>query len=135
MSRAAASIGVLIAIAAACGGDYAEEAAPPKDDAGSDAPVTTDSGGQTGDAADASEVKTPVTPLSFVLRKIFLGETDRNGIEDANAWQTYGRDIDGIASTTNANGECKPHGNGTQTRVDGPGGVDNSFGKNIIPVS
>jgi hypothetical protein len=143
MPRAIPSIGVLFAApciavltGVACGGDYAEEAGP-SNDAGADTSSTPDGGGQGGDANgtnDAAEIRTPVTPLSFVLRKIFLGDTKRDGTSSSEAWQDYGRDIDGITSTMSANGECKPHGNGTATRVDGPGGVDNSFGKNFIAV-
>lgn len=87
---------VTIALAVACGGDYAEESSPPKDAGADDAPVDV-VGSSTTDAADAAEVRTPVTPLSFVTRKIYLGDTDRNGVDDPNAWQKYGRDIDGIS--------------------------------------
>ena len=125
--------GMLVAIAVACGGDYAEESSPPKDAGVDDAPF--DVGSPTKDAAgDAAEVRTPVTPLSFVTRKIYLGDTDRNGVDDPNAWQKYGRDIDGITSASASQGECKPHGSNTASRVDGPGGIDNSFGKNIIAI-
>lgn len=129
----AVTIALAVAVAVACGGDYAEESSLPKDAGADDAPVDV-VGSSTTDAADAAEVRTPVTPLSFVTRKIYLGDTDRNGVDDPNAWQKYGRDIDGITSASASQGECKPHGNSTASRVDGPAGIDNSFGKNLIAI-
>lgn len=71
----------------------------------------------------------------FAARHVFLGETDRAGVMNAEAWKTYGRNIDGITTdgATN-NGECKkPTGIPPSVVVDGDDGIDNSWGKNIVP--
>jgi hypothetical protein len=70
----------------------------------------------------------------FAARKVYLGETDRAGVASSTAWQGYGRDIDGITTVVgNDQGECKRvAGAASATQADGPGGIDNSFGKNIV---
>lgn len=76
---------------------------------------------------------------------LFLGDTDRNGAVSPSAWQTFGYDIDGVA-TVDVDGDGKITGADLEGRncapvqseanaknlEDGPGGVDNSFGRNIV---
>jgi hypothetical protein len=74
------------------------------------------------------------TGTGFLFRQIFLGESLRDGTSSATAWRDYGDDIDGITSTVEDNGECIPRaGASAQSRVDGEGGIDNAWGKSIIP--
>ena len=79
------------------------------------------------------------------ISKLYLGDTDRSGAASTTAWQKYGYDLDGQA-TVDGNDEggtfdgndlanhCTPVGGEVNAGnvEDGPGGVDNSFGKNIL---
>lgn len=69
------------------------------------------------------------------VRKVYLGDTDRAGAPSSTAWKTFGRNIDGLVSVGNApTTECKRvSGAGASTQNDGEGGIDNSWGSNIIP--
>lgn len=71
----------------------------------------------------------------LAIRKLFLGNTDRNGVEDDKAWMEYGFDIDGKASTKASKDLCQPAAGATPDTVypDGKNGIDNSFGANILP--
>jgi hypothetical protein len=73
-------------------------------------------------------------PSAYAARKVYLGETDRTGTSVPNAWKQYGRDIDGITTVTGSEGDvCKRIGGATASSMaDGEGGIDNSFGRNII---
>ncbi len=67
----------------------------------------------------------------FALHHIHLGdELDAAGNPD---WYRYGYDIDGLDTTATSTDVCTPYQNASRTnQVDGPGGIDNSFGKNIV---
>jgi hypothetical protein len=71
----------------------------------------------------------------FAARKVYLGDTDRAGVSGSTAWRTYGRDIDGIATIAGTDGgECmRAAGAPASTQTDGENGIDNSWGRNIIP--
>ena len=71
----------------------------------------------------------------FAVEKLFLGETDRHGIESASAWKKFGYNLDGKKSTADSTDLCKPLGNAPAATVypDGNDGIDNSFGKLLIP--
>lgn len=70
-------------------------------------------------------------PVVWVVDRWFLGETDREGNVSQDAWKQYGFDLDGWASTPEQGFHCKPINNAdyADIRIDGNGGVDNSFGK------
>lgn len=79
------------------------------------------------------------------ISRLYLGDTDRSGAASTTAWQNYGFDLDGQA-TVDGNDEggdfsgadlvnhCTPVGGEVNAGnvEDGPGGIDNSFGKNIL---
>jgi hypothetical protein len=70
------------------------------------------------------------------MRTIDLGDSDPNsGQTDSEAWQSFGFDIDGASSSCASGPFCQPQ---AQARVgdlgDGQGGIDNSFGRNIVPM-
>ncbi len=74
---------------------------------------------------------------TFAVKKLYLGDTKRDGTPDkVNGWKEYGYDLDNKISTANATDLCKPRKGGNKTNVypDGNGGIDNSFGKNILPI-
>jgi hypothetical protein len=70
------------------------------------------------------------------ITKLFLGDTDRAGATSNDAWKDYGFDIDGLASTADNTYHCQAVEGGKKKdiRVDGTGGIDNSFGKNIVSI-
>ncbi|MCA9594890.1 MAG: hypothetical protein KC776_16330, partial [Myxococcales bacterium] len=73
---------------------------------------------------------------ALVVQKLFLGDTDRQLLSDPNAWKTYGYDLDGHFSNKNSTAHCTPQkgANPASVKTDGNGGVDNSFGANIVPI-
>lgn len=73
----------------------------------------------------------------FAVRKLYLGDTDRTGAPDkVNGWKHFGYDLDGKVSTATSTDLCKPRNNAPAKNVypDGDHGIDNSFGKNILPI-
>jgi hypothetical protein len=72
----------------------------------------------------------------YAVDKLFIGDTDWNGSKSPTAWQNYGYNLDGKDSTASSSDHCKPYTGAAPKAVkqDGPGGVDNSFGKNLVPI-
>ena len=85
---------------------------------------------------------TPLTTShNYALHQLFLGDTDRMGVTSTDAWQQFGYDLDGKITTATSKDVCTLMAGATkQTQVDGylnpkahtGGGIDNSFGENII---
>jgi hypothetical protein len=74
---------------------------------------------------------------TFAFSKLYLGDTKRDGTPDkANGWKEFGYDLDGKISLSNSNDLCKPRSNASPSNVypDGNDGIDNSFGKNVLPI-
>lgn len=70
---------------------------------------------------------------TFALDRIEFGEAPRTSdTPSPDAWKEYGYDLDGIDSATGADDVCTPQAGGTSV-ADGPMGIDNSFGANILP--
>ncbi len=76
------------------------------------------------------------TPTVLAISKLYLGDTDKQGNPDPNAWKSLGYDIDGIVSTPHGTNHCKPvdGANPTNVKTDGNNGIDNSFGENLLPL-
>jgi hypothetical protein len=77
------------------------------------------------------------TRVAFAVDQLFLGDTETDGTPNAaNAWKSFGFDIDGRLSTQGSTGLCKPAAGGSSAAVypDGNVGIDNSFGKNLLPI-
>ncbi len=71
----------------------------------------------------------------FGVNNLFVGETKTNGMSDTTAWKTYGANIDGDVSTSQSSGLCMPAGGASASvHDDGNNGIDNSFGKNVLPL-
>ncbi len=102
---------------------------------GADASGADANGGTTGSTvpppAPTGPTTTSTTPHNFALHHVHLGdELDANGSPD---WYLYGYDIDGKDTAKSSKDVCSLYENAsTQNQVDGPGGIDNSFGANII---
>jgi hypothetical protein len=75
-------------------------------------------------------------PTTIAIRQIFLGETDWNGNSDPLAWKVYGYDVDGLVSTKDSAFHCMPKPGIPKSKIqtDGNGGIDNSFGSNLMPI-
>jgi hypothetical protein len=73
------------------------------------------------------------TPHNFALHHIHVGdESDSSGSPD---WYLYGYNLDGLDTTAQSTNVCTLYDNAsTKNQTDGPGGIDNSFGENIIPL-
>jgi MYXO-CTERM domain-containing protein len=77
-------------------------------------------------------VTTGTTPQSFALHHVHLGD-EPGTCTDGTSWCQYGYNLDGKDTTAASTNVCTPHaGAGAQVQVDGPGGIDNSFGPNIV---
>jgi hypothetical protein len=76
-------------------------------------------------------------PVVFAVSKLYLGDTNRDGTPNAaNGWKQFGFDLDGTTSTATSTNLCKPALNASPQNAypDGNDGIDNSFGKNILPI-
>jgi hypothetical protein len=83
--------------------------------------------------APTGPTTTSTTPHNFALHHIHLGdELDSSGNPN---WATYGYNLDGKITTATSTDVCTlaPNAN-KKNQTDGPGGIDNSFGENIIPL-
>lgn len=76
------------------------------------------------------------TPTTLAVYRLFLGDTDTLGYPDPNAWKTLGYDIDGLWSTKADVAHCAPQQGAVKSSIqtDGDGGIDNSFGSNLMPL-
>jgi hypothetical protein len=89
-------------------------------------------GGDAGDAGDGSDGAVCTTmPLTTVLavNKLYFGEGP-NG-----EWKSFGFNLDGKVSTATSTDLCQPNGGAAPSipYPDGNNGIDNSFGKNLLP--
>ncbi|HEY2364849.1 MAG TPA: hypothetical protein VGH87_00640 [Polyangiaceae bacterium] len=101
---------------AACGGQTTN----PGDGGGPDvAPDTTTSAGST-----------------FAVRRVYLGESDRTtGTPSATAWESYGRNIDGLVTTAVSTDVCTLAAGAVKAdQIDGNNGIDNAWGSTLLPV-
>ena len=81
----------------------------------------------------------PETPgdgpgVTLAIRKLYLGDTDRDGKPSTSAWEDFGYDLDNKISTATSKDLCKPAAGakGADVYPDGTDGIDNSFGANIM---
>ena len=72
---------------------------------------------------------------NYAIRKLYLGDTDRTGISNSDAWKAFGYDLDGLLTTAQSTNVCTlVAGAPIVTQQDGNGGIDNSFGENIVTI-
>jgi hypothetical protein len=72
----------------------------------------------------------------LAVDRLYFGETNWDDTPNpTNGWRLFGLDIDGKSSTASSTDVCQPAFGGAASVAypDGPGGLDNSFGKNILP--
>src|SRR5262245_23512873 len=106
---------------------------------------TTGTGGAGGMAVKHAEPPAPPAmkpgdgsgSVTFAISKLYLGDTDPDGTPDkANGWKHFGYDLDGKVSTATSTDLCKTRNGASPANVypDGDDGIDNSFGKLILPI-
>ncbi len=78
---------------------------------------------------------THTTPHNYALHQLFLGDTDRQMNPSMTAWETFGYNLDNKVTTSASTDVCTlVPGSSKQVQVDGMGGIDNSFGSQIMPI-
>ncbi len=131
-----------IALAAGCDSKYVATPIPP--------PGSGGAGGEGGASTSSSSGSSgiggfdPNSPpcgigknIVLAVDKILLGDTDPNGAPNpTSAWKQYGFDLDGRFSTKTSTDLCQPTAGGSKAAIypDGNNGIDNSFGKNVLPI-
>ena len=73
----------------------------------------------------------------LAMDKMLIGDTNPDGTPNVvNGWKQYGFNIDGRISTKSSVDLCQPVLGASKTQVypDGNDGIDNSFGKNVLPI-
>lgn len=75
-------------------------------------------------------------PRVFAVTELFVGDRGFNGSESDDAWKSFGYDVDRLDTVADFDGLCSPQagGNPSATFPDGDGGVDNAFGKLLVPI-
>jgi hypothetical protein len=73
---------------------------------------------------------------NYAISKLYLGNYTRTGQHDTmTGWQNFGYNLDGLVTTRTSTDVCTlAAGAGHDVQVDGPEGIDNSFGENILPI-
>lgn len=88
-------------------------------------------GGTGGDGGGGGPVACESTEgVTLALSELYFGEGN------SGEWKSIGRNIDGLESDENSTDVCQPNsgGNPDVAYPDGDDGIDNSFGKNLLPV-
>jgi hypothetical protein len=69
------------------------------------------------------------TPKVFAVNKLYFGDGN------SGEWKKFGFNIDGLTSTGASKDVCQPNAGGMPGTAypDGDMGIDNSFGKNLLP--
>ena len=95
-----------------------------------------DAGGVGGDVGSGGIDDCPgPAGVTLAMDELFLGTTDFNGAPQTDAWATYGFNLDETTTTSNLSGHCIPYqGSSATLMADGAQGIDNSFGKNVLPI-
>ncbi len=99
-------------------------------------PTGTGTGGGTvPPPAPTGPTTTATTPHAYALHTLYLGDQSTAGVMSATAWEDFGYNLDGLETTAASTNVCTLYsGAAKSAQVDGPGGVDNSFGENIVPI-
>lgn len=72
---------------------------------------------------------------AFVVSRLFLGDTTRAGVASSTAWRDIGENVDGRTSTAASTDVCMPlAGAPRAVHDDGASGIDNAWGRAIVPL-
>ncbi len=86
--------------------------------------------------ASSAKPNTSGTETVIAISYFFLGNVNLQGEPDPNAWKSIGYNLDGLLSKPGDTNHCKlqPGANPLDVETDGNGGIDNSFGANLMPL-
>ncbi len=72
----------------------------------------------------------------LAVRRLRMGDKTPSGQSAPSAWKGYGLNLDGKTSAADSVDLCKPAAGAKASSVypDGDNGIDNSFGKNVLPL-
>ena len=100
--------------------------------ASTSASTSTGSGSSTGAGGSVPIVCTPTDGVVLALDTINFGDVG----SDVSASQMLGFNVDGLVSTAASTDLCQPVMGGSKNSVypDGTAGIDNSFGKHVLPL-
>jgi hypothetical protein len=73
---------------------------------------------------------------NYAMNRLYLGNYTRAGQHDTtNGWASYGYNLDGLVTNRLSTDVCTLQtGAAKDVQADGNGGIDNSFGENILPI-
>ncbi|MEO7327971.1 MAG: hypothetical protein ABI193_05300 [Minicystis sp.] len=132
----------LLAASGACGSSVSGSTNPLTTGTGSasgtsDATTGAGAGSSVSSGTSGSGGQVVGEPVALVVRKLYLGDTNPDGTPNKlNGWKQFGYNLDGKVSTASSQDLCQPYGGATAKNVypDGDNGIDNSFGKNLLPI-
>ena len=120
----------LLAIAAGATALTAAQGCSSSDSGGG---TTTATAGKVPPAPPTGAAPSDTPGRTFALNQLFLGETGRNAAQLKDAWKDYGYNIDGLTTTKDSKDVCqRVAGAESAKQEDGNGGIDNSFGRNVL---
>ncbi|MBW2528394.1 MAG: hypothetical protein JRI23_29735 [Deltaproteobacteria bacterium] len=85
----------------------------------------------------APDADQPVSgKVAFAVSELLIGNIDWAGVPSPSAWKQFGYNLDDRISTRDSVDLCRPSTGAapTQAYPDGNDGIDNSFGKNLLPM-
>lgn len=131
----------LLAMVSGCDGEVKQDTTGT---GGTGGESTTSSGGTGGTATTGGGgtggTTTTMTPSgpggTLAIHVLRMGDTTPEGQLSSTAWKGYGFNLDGKISTAASVDLCKPAEGANPSSVypDGENGIDNSFGKNVLPI-
>lgn len=76
----------------------------------------------------------PSDGIVLAMDELFLGDVDFGHVKKSDAWMDFGFDLDGQSTIDDFSDHCQPYtGATTSIFEDGDDGLDNSFGRNLLP--
>ncbi len=101
--------------------------------------ASTSSSGVTTSASSTSTGLAMCTPSDgaiLAIDTLFVGDKNPDGTASATAWKQYGLNIDGQNTVSDFSMHCTANSGASPANVfpNGNGGIDNSFGHNIVPL-
>lgn len=90
----------------------------------------TQGGGNSGSGGSLTCTGAPTSGLVLAANTLSLGD------ETPEAWRQFGFNLDGLVGTGPSQNACQPQGGAASAEVhdDGDNGIDNSFGRNVLPL-
>jgi hypothetical protein len=127
------ALALVTTVAVACSGGANTEGTGGKGGAGGEGGSTSSSSGSGGAGGEGGEGGAPTCMgegTVLAATELFFGEGN------SGEWKAVGFNIDGLVSTASSKDLCQPNSGADPSTPypDGDDGIDNSFGKNLLPV-